>query len=77
MNTEKRDTEMEKSGYEIMGEFTDAATERYKTHAYAAGYLEQLMGDILSAKDARHAQLIIESCKKSIVKITEEMNAHV
>ena len=68
---------MEKSGYEIMGEFTNAATERYKTHAYAAGYLEQLMGTILNAKDARHAQVIIESCKKSIVKITEEMNASV
>ena len=77
MNTEKRDTEMEKSGYEIMGEFTNAATERYKTHAYAAGYLEQLMGAILNAKDARHAQVIIESSKKSIVKITEEMNASV
>jgi len=77
MNTEKRDTEMEKSGYEIMGEFVDAATERYKSHAYAAGYLEQLMGSILSAKDARHAQLLIESSKKSIVKITEEMNANV
>jgi len=68
---------MEKSGYEIMGEFTDAATERYKSHAYAAGYLEQLMGSILSAKDAGHAQLIIESCRKSIVKVTEEMNASV
>ena len=68
---------MEKSGYEVMGEYTNAATERYKTHAYAAGYLEQLMGTILNAKDARHAQLIIESCKKSIVKITEEMNASV
>ena len=69
---------MEKSTYRIMSEFTDAAAARHDgNYAYAAGYLEQTLGDILNAKDGAAAMARIESALRSIVKITEEMNANV
>jgi len=69
---------MEKSTYRIMTEFTDAVVARHDgNYAYAAGYLEQTLGDILDAKDGTAAMARIESALRSIVKITEEMNANV
>ncbi len=39
---------MEKSTYRIMSEFTDAAAARHDgNYAYAAGYMEQTLADIL------------------------------
>jgi len=69
---------MEKSTYRIMDEFTDAAAARHGgNYAYAAGYMEQTLADILNSKDGESAMARIESALRSIVKITEEMNANV
>ena len=69
---------MEKSPYRIMDEFTDPAAARHGgNYAYAAGYMEQTLAGILKSKDGATAMARIESALRSIVKITEEMNANV
>ena len=69
---------MEKSTYRIMDEFTDAAAARHGgNYAYAAGYMGLTLAGILNSKDGATAMARIESALRSIVKITEEMNANV
>ena len=69
---------MDKSTYRIMSEFTDAAAARHDgNYAYAAGYMEQTLADILNSKDGASAMARIESALRSIVKTTEMMNENV